>query len=278
MSLFFSGLVTQRIIAAPRLVDHVASYMAAAAGIPGKTKPMFSSEGGIVGPYTRNANTWLPGVDWSSMPVRIDYNGSVSKLARGCLVTPRHLLAVNHAGVAPGNTVYFLGTDDQLYSRTVTAVNASLSAEDLRVALLSSDLPSVVTPAKLLPANVENWIDTADHDDLENTGFSIVMIDQDLNIVSKRWTGYNPASLNQATYPNETIAPMSAYTESIVGNDSASPVYIIINGVPVIISLVSSIAQSGPAFNKLRIGLDAAVVALGGGHALQSVDLMGFSA
>lgn len=278
MVLAMSGRISERRIAADRLIDHVTNYMVAAASVAGKTKPLFSVDGGTTGPYTRNPQTWLPGVDWSCVPVKVDYGaGNVSSLYRGCLVTPIHLLSVNHGGYVQGNTVYFLGTDNTVYSRTIALQNFSLSANDMRVSILSSALPSAVVPAELIPANIGTWIDTVDHDDLASPGFPIVTLDGELKITTHRWTGYQNGFDYFATMPAETVSPMSAYAESFVAGDSASPCFAIISGKAVLVALAATDQNTGPSVNKLRVGLDAAIAALGGGYSLQSVDLMGFS-
>jgi hypothetical protein len=267
-----AGQVTQRVTASDRLITHVTDYMVAAATLSGKTKPLFSVDGGTAGPYTRNADIWLPGLDWSCVPVRVDYgSGNVSTQYRGCLVTAQHMVAVNHAGFTAGHTVYFLGSDDQMYSRTISSVDTSLSALDLRVAKLSSALPSAVSPAKMLPASVGDWVTANDY----TTGLPIAVLDQELKVVSHRWTGH--ITDNFASMPTETVSPMSTYAEAFIAGDSASPCFIVINDEPILLALAASSAQSGPSMHLNRAGLDASVTSLGGGQTITSCDLTMFT-
>lgn len=108
--------------------------------------------------FTPNTNNILSAVDLSSICAP---TGSENSSLQQVAISPRHLLCCHHAGLLEGQSIKFVGTDGNVYTRTVPATYAhrvisidGVSNTDLRVVYLSSDLPSQVSKIKVAPANL----------------------------------------------------------------------------------------------------------------------------
>lgn len=104
----------------------------------GKTKHAY-----IAG--ARNAASWWPNI--TAVPYSTPSGGGKC----GALVTPRHLLGVTHYPLPVGSTVTFKAADSADHARTVqAAISCSGKFSDLRLYLLSADLPVAIQPAPIV--------------------------------------------------------------------------------------------------------------------------------
>lgn len=275
-TLTLSGRQMSTVHPTSRLIDHCRAYIQQAASVPGGQKAMFTAATGGLGPgdvfggtYTRNPNQWMPYIDFTSSPVWVDRSSSPRTWGRGCLVTPVNMLAADHFGFSTGGIIIFQGASGTLYQRTCVTVDRTIGT-DIQTVLLDEDLPSDVRPAKLLPADVATWITSTD---LANE-FPAVTIDADLQLLATQWTGY--AFGTRAVFAVEDDAPSSSFTQAAAEGDSGSANYLIINGEAVLYT-EHWFEGNGPAYHLHRTAIDASIATLGGGYAIQSINLYGFA-
>lgn len=264
-SLTPSGRITST-IRSERLFNHVNDYIASAASVAGKSNIMWTTAT-LPSTYVANSNLWLPEVDFSCSPVWI-YASGYNTPNRGCLITPIHLIQASHAGMGLGESFGFKGTDGIVYTRTIAARDRTYAAYDIQINRLDSALPGAVTPAKMFDTTVDTYLTSGDFE----TGVNSVVIDAELKLLSKKWSGYYS---NDAFIVNATATNIVDYTETLIPGDSGSANFLIVNGVPVVITTNHN-SYSGPAYSKYRTEIDAAIATLGGGYSAQTFDLSEF--
>lgn len=234
--------------------------------IVGKTAshmPPFTSRNTSTGVYIRNANCWAAGINLTA------YSAN-----RNCVaISPRHVYAVEHAGVS-GATLHFVTADNQTITRTVTSVqnigpsNGSDDyATDIQIAKLDSDLPASITPVKVLPANLAAKI--------PGVGHGIPALCTDAERKAHVHDLYDIDGFIRFRVP--TDATRQGLYEAIIGGDSGSPNFLLINGSPVLIcSWTFGGAGSGAAPHLYLDAINAGMTTLGGGYSVSTVDLSGF--
>lgn len=270
-SLTLSGRVTSTVAPAVRLAAHVNPYIAALAAVVGKTKP-FLSGFTAPSPSSANANCWITNVDFTAMPVWCNTAGGYTAAGRGCLITPIHHIQASHNGMAVGESFGFRGGDGTVYTRTVASRDRTIGY-DIQINRLDSALPSAITPARMFAVgDVATYISSGDF----STGINSIAIDAELKIVSKKWVGAD-ADANYLSITNATAANIVDFTETMIPGDSGSPNFIIVSGLPVLLT-TNYQSEKSPAYHVHRAAIDAAIVSLGGSGTVTSVDLSGFTA
>lgn len=225
--------------------------------------PIFTSRNTSTGVYVRNASCWASSLNLTA------YCPNRNAVA----VSPRHVYAVEHAGVS-GATLHFVTADNTTITRTVTGVqnigpsNGSDGyATDMQVAILDSDLPASITPVKVLPANLAAKI--------PGVGYGIPALCTDAERRAHVHDLYSIDGFIWFRVP--TNATRMGLYESIIGGDSGSPNFLLINGAPVLIcSWTYGGPGSGAAAHLYLTEINAAMTTLGGGYQLTQVDLSGF--
>lgn len=203
-------------------------YDAAFSAISGKTASsatynIYSSANDDTPAYTRNANLWASGADWTCIAAKSSAFGAKYV---GVVVGTLYVLGVHHATIPSGQTMYFVTADNTVVSRTIEST-AQVGSLDLQLIKLSSALPASITPCKVAPANLLT---------ARMPGFSwqvpLVRANQfrELRVVS---TFSNAGSLAINGYPsNTTLQPW--HTPSVVG-DSGGGIFLLVDGAPVLI-------------------------------------------
>ena len=261
-------------VAGTRVATQVTASMLRWTSEPNRTNTMFTTNGGQSGTYVSDHERFIHYVDFTSSPVWIDKSGSPKTWGRGCLITPQNCISAAHFAHVVGEAIVFRGADGVLYERTVASVDTSIGY-DVAISELSSALPTAVSFAKMLPADADDWISSGDL----TAELPIVLIDQDLKLITKQWTGYDTGLYDNKyiVTANEDDLPGSQYTKTLIAGDSGSANYIILNGEAVLISC-NHLITAGPAYHLLRTEIDAVLAALGGAYtATTSFSLAGFS-
>lgn len=258
------------------LGENIYSAMAMrATGKSNEHKYVYSTQNHASPQYVRNPQCWLNGIDLTCASPWNSYGGAYMA---GAAISPRHMVFAWHYQIATGSTIRFITNDNQVITRTITAVSALAGgfARDTAVGLLDSDLPGTIAYAKFLPSNLEDYLPTA-----EIYHLPIIMFDQEEKVITKELRTITPAF--PSSPDNKLIAidncqslPFSLLTETIVGGDSGNPMFILIGEEIVLISLATG-AGSGPGFHLFLDEINAAMTSLGGGYQLTTVDLTGFN-
>jgi hypothetical protein len=107
--------------------------------------------------YTRNTNFWLQDIDWSCLsPMNsLGRNHLGGAHRAGTVISPRFIMCINHYKIWDLEKIWFLGTDNVVYERSIVASKkVGIYADGINIALLNADLPAEVSIAKVLPTNV----------------------------------------------------------------------------------------------------------------------------
>ena len=191
-------------------------------------KAIYSLQNHTNGIYTRNADCWAADLD---LTCASPWNSRGGNKQAGTLITPRHCILVAHYNLKAGDSIRFVTKDNITIRRKIIAhkVNTDFytNLPDLEIITLDSDVPSSIKPCEFLPANYKTYI-TNDGD-----GLPVLYTDQEEKaLVADIWSINNnkffdlqvPVSSNR-----------SALNESVITGDSGNPIFLILNGKPVII-------------------------------------------
>jgi hypothetical protein len=237
---------------------------------------MFTAQNHVSAPpsYTRNASFWASDVDLTCCSV---WNSSGLNTMAGTLISPRHILFAAHYQIATDATVRFVAANGTVVNRTMTAKAVHPNfvypfSNDIAIGILDSDVPAGVSFARVLPANFASYLPTVS----STARIPALVLDQeekglvlDLAFMTSGVGGAFP-----------TNAQRLLFAESVVVGDSGNPVFLIVNGQPVLISVLTS---GGQGFGGTNISAHCGTVngmmtSLGGGYQLTYADLSAFPA
>jgi hypothetical protein len=207
----------------------------------------------------RNTSVWTGSADLTCLP----WDGA------GALVSPRDLLTAAHLGTpAIGSTYNFVDNSNVFHTATIAAqrIIASPSGDgaDIRVITFAADLPSSITPIKVMPANFRSYI--------PQTAYPCWMANQDNTILTGDLVGDNPKII----IGKSLDATRSQLWYSVRNGDSGHPAGMIVNGQLVLLTQWHYVGQ-GPIDSDNITQINAAMSANGSSHTLSTADLSGFN-
>lgn len=264
--------------------------------------------------YTRNSSCWAHAFDLTCVPAYNSYEQiSISNCCAnpsynccvpvvptkraGTLISPRHIIFANHYWIANGSTLRFVAMDNTVVSRVLSNsiqvstpirsidalghTNTSSKSTDLQVGLLDSDVPTnLITFARVLPANYTNYFPNLSNRTAP-AAIPALCLDQNANaeVVDVSCIFTSSAEIGEIVFSH----PQDATEQQFYGDgrkvgDSGQPVFLVINGQLVIVTVWSS-AFAGGAGNFIydADSINAAMTTLGGGYKLTPIDLSGFT-
>lgn len=237
-----------------------------------------STSGGVQLPnHIRNANLFTGSLDLSAISI---YNSSYnSNIFPVVLISPRHVMA-GHVGANPGSQFIFKTPGGSYEIRTV--ISQSIVPEPTSgvnyVGYLDSEITSI-TPMKLLPSTWEQYLPCLIQDQVFlnfpvlNKGWTEGDFIRILNL-NKVYTfteGYPKITYLQGPALDVDIAPWSS---SVISGDSNGPVFIPINGQPVLLHCMNY-SSGGDFYSDDLTGIQSAMTSLGSGT-LTYADLSAF--
>lgn len=194
--------------------------------------------------YTRNTDFWASDVDLTSIS---PWNSNAGKNKAGVLVTPRHVLNAAHYDYPVGTIIRFIKSDNTVVDKTVIArqrqpyYGTSQTHPDFTIYTLDSDVPSGINFAKVLPSNYSNYIST---DNVSDTRIPAMGLDAEekgtIRDISRITT--------EAWFQEPSDSDRSNLYESIIVGDSGNPVFAILNGELVLLTVWTS---GGPGMGSL---------------------------
>jgi len=222
------------------------------------TKNIYSTYDHVTPSYVRGTQCWAYPIDLTCVSV---YNNSTADLWRHTCtaITPRHVLMSSHADADVGSTVRFVTAAGAVESRTISAV-AAVGAADMKVGLLSSQLPATITPAWLIPTDVNRSIDVE--------GMACFMVNR-----SEEAVVHEASRIIGGVYYNRsTTAPAdgqrAAFWEGVADGDSGRPWLSSIDGMTIVLGIVSTTSQGPAPTHQYYDDIIAAIETLGAyGHA-----------
>jgi hypothetical protein len=243
--------------------------------LAGKTasvaKPIYSTANHDAGSYVRNTGCWAADIDLTCVS---PWNSSGGTAYAGTAISPRHIIFARHYQIPAGATVRFITTGNTVVTRTMTTVQ-SLSGSgypyDLTIGLLDSALPSTITPAKVLPSNVLDYLPSL------SLTYSIPALAIDREEKALVADLFDLAG-TYVTFHQPVNATRLTYFESLISGDSGNPAFLIIDDEPVLITTWTfGGGGSGPRLHALHTEVNAAMTTLGGGYSLTAKSLSAFT-
>jgi hypothetical protein len=243
--------------------------------IAGKTasiaKPIYSTQNHSAPLYIRNSGCWISDLDLTPIS---PWNSMSSNLRAGTLISKRHILFAAHYQIDNGTTIRFIDNNNNIVTRTMVN-KLSLPYQpglggDITIGILNSDVPNTISFAKILPANWMNYLPNL------NTLYRIpaIGLDQEEKALIVELAQLDT---NAGFYIPDLNSDRYAFSEGIIPGDSGNPVFLIINGELVIITVWSfGGAGGGTNIAYYKDSINALMVSLGGGYTLTEIDLSNF--
>ncbi len=197
---------------------------------PNGTPEIYSSEA----PYVRNANTILPGVDLTAIPV----------IGRGMLIAPDVVARAWHNRGSAGQTYMFVEQDGTTHQRTQIDFSDQLG-DDLVLARLDSPLPPVIKPMRIVPANLAQYSEDERlwaYRVTYNGGHRLSLGDFESSLSGAR----------RIFYVQERIPDTDAHWLEAISGDSGGANFVVIGGEPFAIAGTTNTAEVGTAIDCLE--------------------------
>lgn len=254
---------------ARHVVDQLTTLIA---GKGTANKPVFSQQDHTNGIYTRNLSCWAATLDLTAVS---PWNSLGGATRAGTAITPRHIIQAHHYPLAVGNTIRFVTNANAVVTREVDAIQSiTTGGADIQIALLDQALPSTISPVSFAPATLYDYLPS-----LVDWPVPLLAFDFSENalIVETNPERYTTAGSNPtAAFTRNATGDFVPFTEPIIGGDSGNPIFLVIDGEPVLFSHWTS-PTAGPAYHMLLTEIASALTSLGGGYSLTTASLSAFT-
>lgn len=242
--------------------------------VSGKGTTIYSTIANQNQGYVKNSDCWCSTIDLTCVPTGQYADPAFFDQPRGCLITSKHVVTANHVGITTGSNVVFVGSNGTTYLREVTAQNNTIG-NDALLLRLASDLPAQVSPAKLLPADFEDYLVADDYTQKIPT----IVVDKQMKALAYGFYDvhqYGGEPFESILASQYTTGQFATFSESLVSGDSGSPLFFIINGEAVLASCAESVF-AGPALHQRITQINSILNAWDSGYAVETVDLTEFA-
>lgn len=258
---------------------------------------VYSTENDTSGIYVRNTSNFLTaaGVDQTCVAV---WNSNGGKQQGGTLITPRHIALAAHFEYGASTTVRFVDNSNNTVTATVLT-GGNVPGTDIWVDVLTADVPSSITPCKILPANYATYLPSIAQtatipgigflgggnttSPVDSHPFKLTTV-RDLFIATS--TGglfFEPAGGQFSfIFPNllSTTTRDKFYFDNVISGDSGNPAFLVVNNA---LSYVTSWFLGGggfgPSYPDNITGINSLITSLGnsGGYQVSTTSLAGFN-
>ena len=214
---------------------------------------------------TRSRNFWAKKINFSSVSVwnNRGYGTPRDYRMRGATaVTKRHIVMAKHFWLVNTDKLWFVTPNGEWIERTILRID-SHGSEDISVGLLDSDLPSTITPAKVVPENFETYFVRDSLGAIPEDDRPIVVgFDHEKKGLLLEVTKAANASNNVTYFDGSVVpAPYKNMSEELESGDSGNPLFIIIDGEPVLITSFYT-TSSSPAYNKYISAINSLIASI----------------
>ena len=201
------------------------------------------------------------------------------------MVSPKHLMFAAHYTPSVGTVFRFVTQDNVVVERTMTAILKHPDYEyspvcypDLAVGVLDSDVPGTITFAKILPSGWKDYFPTQ-HAYNKVPGIPLMVLDHEekalvYNVGNISEGGPKPA-LQRVYYDEPDTVPRQSFCEEIIPGDSGNPVFMVIDGELVLLTVITG-AANGTDIQGFSDDINTMMTSLGGGYQLTAIDLSEF--
>lgn len=254
-----SGWVTESL--AKHLIDQIDSRLVGQMAV-------FSQQDGTT--FTRNPQCWAAGID---LTCASPWNSTGGLQRAGTLISPRHVLFVKHSNFHPAvnATIKFVTQGNEVVSRTLSAIATHPEYvphyPDIVVGVLDADVPESISFAEVLPAD---WADYLPSVSASNP-IPVLRLNRTERASVAEFLGATGTFRLQFPQANQ------AFYETIVTGDSGNPVFLVLDGKPVLLGLFTFGGVGGGTFLAAHVSaVNAMMSSLGGGYSLAFADLSEF--
>ena len=203
---------------------------------------------------SRNVAFWGKDIDFTAVSVwnNRGFGTSADFRMRGATaVTPRHIVMAKHFALSVNDGISFVEPDGTWIHRNVIRV-ASDGSTDISVALLDTPLPSTIKPVKVVPSDFESYFDRDGVGNIDSNGRPIcVGFDHEKKGLFFQVTKAGAGASKVIAYFDGSLvpSPYDEIAEDLESGDSGNPLFIIIDGEPVLLTSWYTTSTS-PAYNS----------------------------
>jgi hypothetical protein len=246
-------------------------------GVVGAELAIFDTQDHATPAYVRNTDNWTQKGTALDLTCISPWNSTGANTRAGTLISSRHILFAKHYPISNGATVRFVKQDNSVVDMTL--LSQSNPASDIKVGLLSADVPAGISFAKVLPDDWDDYLPS----EYTNAGQGIptLGLDQQEKAIVTDISTLAGANVSCQVPTDETR--LSFYEPKITG-DSGNPLFMIVNDELILLTCWwYGGAGSGPSVHNYRSEINAAMAALdtAAGNTpdktLTSIDLSGFN-
>jgi hypothetical protein len=249
---------------------------------PTVSKPIFSTLNHASSTYVRNTGCWAYDLDLTCIS---PWNSAGGITMGGTLISPCHIVFANHYQISNGSKIRYITSNNTIVERTVID-QAVVTNTDAQIGLLDSDVPSSISFAKILPSNWSSYLPNLYRNTQYNSnsaGLPVISLDYDkkASVMELHYVASDVSTYIRWPSRNSNFY---SFLEMIIGGDSGSPSFLVINNQLVLISTwFSSIA--GPFYGGSNINSINTVMNTlwtrnsrsGNSYTLTPIDLSGFT-
>ncbi|MDD2797811.1 MAG: T9SS type A sorting domain-containing protein [Bacteroidales bacterium] len=206
--------------------------------------PIFTTQNHYGGKYVRNTNCWAYNLD---LTCASPWNSKGINLRAGTLITPRHAILAAHYNIQTGDSIRFITKDNQIVRRKVIAFSVNtdynITFPDIEVVTLDYDVPPTISPCQLLPSNAKDYLAN------DGAGLPGFFLDQDEKaiVADVKYLGLKQSENFEFQVP--TKANRVSLYEPVAMGDSGDPVFVVLNGNPVLVGVITSYGPWGYSLN-----------------------------
>ena len=222
----------------------------------GGNMSLFSAANDSTGVYTRNSSIWTGAADWSGVSVsRTNAQSYESCLT---LVAPSIAVTAAHTNLAAGTSFRWVDNNNVTYIGTTTGAlySGQVSGTDISLVGISwtGGTPSTLAVYPVLPSTFQNYC--PDH---ALNHFPIVHLNQarQVFVMDSLQNSDTTTAFDTTTYGQPAVAyavcsetNRSPYSIGIIGGDSGWPMFVLINGNPVLLATHYSAVWSPSLVNN----------------------------
>jgi len=194
---------------------------------------IFTTQNFASSTFVRNTNIWTSkGTTSIDLTGISPWNSDGAQTKAGTLISPRHIIFANHYTIANGSTIKFVDNNNNVITRTM--VNSlRVGTTDIRIGILDSDVPASITYypliadptvfAQYLPIFKDLPLFATDQNE------KALIFNADSITIGNKSVNYNGVA---------SADPLrnSFSKTDLVGGDSGDPLFVIIDGKPVLLT------------------------------------------
>jgi len=232
-------------------------------------KPIYSTQNHTDSIYVRNTSSWVYGLDLTPIS---PWNSSGGAYRAGTLISPRHIVFANHYPISNGSKIRFVTQDNVVVERTMTS-SARVGPTDIKIGVLDSDVPEIITFARLLP---DDWADYIPG--LTTLSIPCFYTDQQEKALVNMLSSYGILGNFYFNTPIDSYPSRKVLFETLISGDSGNPGFLIVNNQLVILTTwTGGGAGAGPNLTTNKTTINSVMTSLGGGYQTTDADLSGFT-